>query len=155
MKRILMTAAAISLLIVVLTAGLLSTRQHSTAAEKKANLYTYPIAVKDKTYIVTLQTNWTTQKTPTISLSDSSLTPYALILYFLGGSKATITYNVTIPTELLSGDISLIWKYYVQNPDRYVLINNGTHNTLQMTFSYDPYFSGNGYFEILGTEGDW
>jgi hypothetical protein len=145
-------AGVISLFVVALTAGILE-RSQIVQDPKETNLYTYPLSVKDKTYIVTVETNWTAQKPPEVSLTKSSLTPYGLILYFLGGSKETITYNVKIPTDLISGDISLIWKYYVQNPDRYVSINNGTTNSLQMTFNYDPYVSGIGYFEILGTSG--
>jgi hypothetical protein len=154
MHRKVIIVGAVSLLIIALTAGIL-TRPQTVQEIKQTNYYTYPFTVKDKTYIVTLETNWTAQKIPTVTLSNTSLTPYSLTLYFLGGSKATITYNITIPTNLLSGDISLIWKYYVQNPDRYTLTNNGTANTLQMTFNYDPYFSGIGYFEILGTNGAW
>jgi hypothetical protein len=154
MHRKAIIVGALSLLIVALTAGIL-TRPQAVQETKQINLYTYPFTIKDKTYIVALETNWTAQKAPTVSLSDSSLTPYSITLYFLGGSKATVSYNITIPTDLLSGDISLIWKYYVQNPDRYVLTNNGTANMLHMTFNYDPYFSGIGYFEILGTDGAW
>lgn len=154
MHRRAIIVGAISLLIVVLTAGIL-TRSQDVQETKQLHLYTYPFAVKEKTYIVTIETNWTAQKAPTVSLSDTSLTPYSLTLHFLGGSKETITYNITIPTDLLSGDISLIWKYYVQKPDRYILTNNGTANTLNMTFNYEPYFSGIGYFQILGTDGAW
>jgi hypothetical protein len=146
-------AGAISLLIIALTAGILARPQ--PAQESKTKIYTYPFTVKDKTYIVTLETNWTAQKAPSVSLTNSSLTPYGVILHFLGGNKETITYNITIPTDLISGNITLIWKYYVQNPDRYILTNNGTANTLQMTFDYNPPFSGIGYFEFLGTEGAW
>jgi hypothetical protein len=153
MHRKAIIVGAISLLIVAVTAGILTRPQ--PVAESKTNLYTYPFAVKDKTYTVTLEANWTAQKAPSVSLSNSSLTPYGLVLYFLGGSKETISYNITIPTDLISGDISLVWKYYVQNPDRYILTNNGTANTLQMTFDYNPPFSGIGYFEILGTNGAW
>jgi hypothetical protein len=153
MHRKVIIVGAVSLLIIALTAGILTRPQ--TVQETKQTSYTYPFTVKDKTYMVILETNWAAQKIPTVTLSNTSLTPYSLTLYFLGGSKATITYNITIPTDLLSGDISLLWKYYVQNPNRYTLTNNGAANTLQMTFNYDPYFSGIGYFEILGTDGAW
>jgi hypothetical protein len=154
MHRKTIIVGAVLLLIVALAAGILM-RPQTVQETKQTSLYTYPFTIKDKTYIVTLETNFTAQKAPTVSLSDTSLTPYSLTLYFLGGSKATITYKITIPIDLLSGDISLIWKYYVQNPDRYILTNNGTANTLQMSFNYDPNFSGIGYFEILGTDGAW
>jgi hypothetical protein len=117
-------------------------------------LYTYPLADGDKTFIVTLETNWTEEPEPKVTLINSSdPNQYAIELYFHGGTEKTITYNITIPTDLLGGDISLIWKYYLQDPDRYTLSNNSTHNSLQMTFDYNPYFSGRGYFVIKGTEG--
>ena len=152
MKRRIIVVTAVGLIIISLTAGLLLT----FLGQEENNLYTYPLSVGDKTFTVTVKTNWNAEREPIVKLLNSSDARYAVELYFLGGSKKTITYNITIPTDLLWGNISLIWKYYLQNPDRYTLSNNGTHNSLQMTFfDYDPFFSGNGYFEILGTEGAW
>ena len=48
------------------------------------------------------------------------------------------------------GNISLFWKYYEQNADRYALSNNGTHNSVQMTFYHTATVE---HFEIDGTEG--
>ncbi|XHH09488.1 MAG: hypothetical protein ACFCUE_02345 [Candidatus Bathyarchaeia archaeon] len=128
----------------------------SLGVQKETSLYTYPLTVKDKTYNVTLKTDWNAQREPTVSLINSiSGTRYAVKLHFLEGTQKTLTYNLTIPTDLLWGNISLVWKYYQQNPDRYILTNNGTHNSLQMTFEYIPNLSGVGYFEIVGTEGAW
>jgi hypothetical protein len=98
-----------------------------------------------------VEANWDQDNPPTVTLSNG--TRHALILYFLGGTNKTVTYNISFPAELIGGNVSLVWKYYLQNPDRYTVTNNGTYNSLEMTFDYDPYFSGRGYFEILGTEG--
>jgi hypothetical protein len=118
-----------------------------------SNLYTYPVGVASgKTFIITVETNWTPK--PKVSLPRYD-TEKSVELIFLGNSSQTVFYNITIPTDLLWGNISLVWKYYPQSPDRYTLSNNGTHNSLQMTFQYDPYFSGKGYFEIHGTEAAW
>jgi len=114
-------------------------------------LFSYPISVDDKTFTVTLEANWEKENPPKVSLINASA-GLAVELYFRGGDKKSLTYDITIPTGLVAGNVSVIWKYYLQNPDRYVLSNNGTHNSLQMTFDYDPNFSGIGYFEIMGTK---
>ncbi len=153
-KRRIIVSAAISLVIIFLLTGILLARLE-VVQEEKTNLFTYPFSVKDKTYIVTLETNWNAERVPSVSLINSSSIPHAIELYFLGGTKKTISYNITIPTDLLWGNISLVWKYYLQNPNSYILMNNGTHNSLQKTFEYNPPFSGTGYFEILGTQSVW
>jgi len=123
-----------------------------------SKLYTYPLSVGNKTFIVTVEANWTAEREPSVSLLNSSEpNQYAIELYFRGHTDKnvnweTITYNIAIPDDLLWGDISLVWKYYTQDPDRYTLSNNSTHNSLQMTFDYSPFFSGSGYFIIEGTD---
>lgn len=152
MQRRLIIAIAILLVIVSLTTGIILA---SNMGKKETNFFTYPVSVGGKTYIVTMETNWDAEPAPAVTLLNSSFPMHAIELYFLGGSEKTITYNITIPTDLLWGKISLIWKYYEQEPDRYTLSNNGTHNSIKMTFDYDPSFSGKGYFEIVGTEAAW
>jgi hypothetical protein len=132
------------ILVVITTTGVLLTLK----SPQDINLFTYPISVADKTYTVTLETNWDKENPPTVSLINVA-TGHAVELYYRGGDKKSVTYNITIPTDLIAGNVSVIWKYYLQNPDRYLLSNNGTHNSLQMTFDYDPIFSGMGYFEIM------
>ena len=147
--------ATILLLVILLAAGILLACL-DVGWEEETNLFTYPLSVGDKTFIVTVETNWNAERDPSVSLLNvSDINRHSVELYFLGGSKKTISYNITIPTDLLYGNISLVWKYYLQDPDHYTLSNNGTHNSLQMTFEYEPFFSGMGYFEILGTEGTW
>jgi len=71
---------------------------------------------------------------------------------FIGPTRETVGFNITIPTDLIWGNISLVWKYYEQNLDRYTLSNNGTHNSVQMTFNHTATVE---HFEIHGTEGAW
>ena len=154
-KRKFIVVAAILLIAISLAAGILYAYLE-VDREEETNLFTYPLSVRDKTFIVTVETNWNAERMPSVTLLNvSDVTRHSVELYFLGGSKKTISYNITIPTDLLWGNISLVQKYYLQNPDRYNLSNNGTHNSLQMTFEYEPHFSGIGYFEIIGTEGAW
>ncbi len=154
-KRKFIVVAAILLIAISLAAGIIYACLE-VDREEETNLFTYPLSVGNKTFIVTVKTNWDTERAPSVTLLNvSDINRHSVELYFLGGSKKTISYNITIPTDLLWGDISLVKKYYLQDPDRYTLSNNGTHNSLQMTFEYEPHFSGIGYFEIIGTEGAW
>ena len=120
--------------------------------------YTYPLSEGDKTFVVSLETNWTGENAPKVSLINSSNpSQYAIELYFLGRTEKnvtweSVTYNITFPNGLLGEDISLIHKYYLQDPSSYSLGSNSTHTWLQMTFDYSPYFSGSGYFVIKETE---
>lgn len=152
MNKTVLVFALIMLTLSIIVAGiLLSDLGKGDVSESK--VYTYPLSEGYKTFIVTLKTNWNEEPIPTVSLinySDSN--QHAIELYFHGGTEKTITYNITIPNDLLGKDISLIWKYYPQDPDRYTLSSNNTHTSLQMTFDYDPFFSGRGYFIIKGTE---
>lgn len=154
-KRKLVVFVAILLISISLAAGILLASLE-VGREEETNSITYPLSVGNKTFIVTLETNWNAEREPSITLLNvSDATRHTVELYFLGGSKKTISYTITIPTDLLWGNISLVRKYYLQNPDSYILTNNGTHNSLKMTFNYEPFFSGMGYFEIFGTKGAW
>lgn len=154
-KRKIIVVLAIFLIAISLGVGLF------LANLEKTNVFTYPLSVGDKTYVVTVETNWNAERAPSVTLLNSSEpNRYSIELYFLGRTVKdigweNITYTITIPTDLLWGNISLIHKYSLVDPERYTLINNGTHNSLKMTFEYEYHFSGIGYFEILGTEGAW
>jgi len=124
------------------------------ASASAVKFYTYPLSDGEKTFNITLETDLNVDSTPTVNLfKDSETNQYGIELYFHSCSeKQTLTYNITFPTALVGGDISLIRKYYLQDPDSYTLSNNVTHNSLHMTFDYNPVFSGNGYFVIKGTD---
>jgi hypothetical protein len=149
-KKIAVAAIAVILLATIISTGIILGNM-GTSQEDKSNRFTYSISAGNKTYSVVVEANWDTDNPPTVTLSNG--TRHAIELYFLGGTKKIITYNISFPEELIGGNISLVWKYYLQNPDRYILSSNGTYNVLGMTFDYDSNFSGMGYFEILGTEG--
>jgi hypothetical protein len=126
-------------------------RQKETAN----NHYIYPLSPYNgngKIYTVIVETNWTSQ--PGVSLPQFDTLKYVSV-DFAGWSTDNVFFNVTIPTDLLWGNISLVRKYYEQSPDLYTLSNNGTHNSIAMTCVFTPYFSGVGHFEIHGTQGAW
>ncbi len=117
----------------------------------ESKLYTYPISVGEKTYIITVSTNW--NSAPKVYLSNSSLTDLKYVsVDFVGSYRKTVFFDITVPTDLISENISLVWKYYIQSPNRYTLSNDGTHNSLQMTFNH---IATDEHFEIHGTEGAW
>jgi hypothetical protein len=126
MKKKLIVVAATVVIAVSLAAGTLL----ASLGSSTTNLFTYPLSVGDKNYVITVETNWNAETAPTVSLLNYS---YGIELYFRGGTEKTISYNITIPKDLLWGNISLVWKYYLQDPDRYTLSSNSTHNSLQMT----------------------
>jgi hypothetical protein len=148
MKR---RASAITVVVLVLitaiVAGILWV-DLSGNEEAENKLYTYPVSVGDKTYSVTVGTNWTSE--PKVSLPEFS-SKYVSV-DFIGPDRENVFFNVTVPTDLIWGNISLVWKYYEQSIDRYTLSNNGTHNSVQMTFYHTATVE---HFEIRGTEGAW
>ncbi len=159
-KTLALTLAAI-ILVTAIAAGILMKETdverevEQARQEETANgLYIYPVSPYNgngRIYIVTVETNWTSQ--PQVSLPQFD-TKYVSV-DFSGWSRQTVFFNVTIPTELLWGNISLLRKYYVQSPDLYTWYSNGTHNSIAMACVFTPYFSGTGHFEVRGTGGAW
>jgi len=123
---------------------------------QRSNLYTYPISPplgNGRIFVVTVETNWTSK--PKVAVSPVSESSKSVSVVFLGWSRETVFFNITVPTDLLDGNLSVIQKYYLLPPDRYTLSNNGTHNSVGMTCIFTPYFSGVGYFQIRETEAAW
>ena len=146
MKRKTLTLTLVSvILIIALITGFVWV---DLVAKKEAatKLYTYSILVGEKTYVITVKTNWTSA--PRVYLPE--LESKYVNFDFFGPNRQTVNFNITIPTDLIGGNISLIWKYYEQKSDRYTLSNNGTHNSIQMTFNHT---ATDEHFEIHGTEG--
>ena len=109
-------------------------------------LYKFPVLVGEKTYIITVRTNWTSAVEvylPGIPINYVSVD-------FRGPLRANVFFNVTIPADLIWGEISVIWKYYEQSDDRYNLCYNATHHSVHMTFYHTAVVE---HFEIRGTEG--
>jgi hypothetical protein len=134
-----------AILITALLAGFLWV---DLAGEKETanKLYDYPVSVGEKTYIITVRTNWTSA--PKVYLPE--LESKHVNCDFIGPNRETVSFNITVPTDLIGGNTSLVWKYYEQNANRYTLSNNGTHNSIQMTFTHTATVE---HFEIHGTEG--
>jgi hypothetical protein len=148
MKRTALAATlAVLILVTAIVAGILLVSL-TKDEEAAAKLYTYPVSVGEKTYIITVRTNWTSEPKVYLPEFDSKY----VSVDFMGSERATVFFNITIPADLIWGEISVIWKYYEQSADRYTISNNGTHYSVQMTFNHTATVE---HFEIHGTEGAW
>jgi hypothetical protein len=148
MKR---TALAIILVLLILITAIVAGILLVNWAENEeavGKLYTFSVSVGEKTYIITVRTNWTSA--PEVYLPE--LPSKYVSVDFRGSLRATVFFNITIPADLIWGEISVIWKYYKQSDDRYTISNNGTHHSVQMTFYHTAVVE---HFEIRGTEGVW
>jgi len=112
----------------------------------EGKLYKLPISDGEKTYIITVRTNWTSA--PEVYLPEIPMNYVSVD--FRGPLRATVFFDVTIPADLIWGEISVIWKYYEQSDERYTLCYNGTHHSVQMMFYHTAVVE---HFEIRGTEG--
>ena len=149
MKKAAYALALILILVITAVAAVILLTRLEVNQEEENDLFTYPLSVGDKTYTITVNTNWTSDTV--VYLPESGDVNY-ISFDFVGPLTTTVFFNITVPTDLLWGDISLVKKYYLQDPDRYTLSNNGTHNSIQMTFTHIALVE---HFEIRGTEGAW
>ena len=111
-------------------------------------MYTYPLSVGEETYTVTVRSNYSSA--PEVSYSSYPLQSNYFVNVDFRGNPENSFCNITIPTDLIWGEISVIDKYYIMSPDKYILSNNGTHNSVYFLFNHTALDK---HFEIRGTEG--
>ena len=70
-KRERIVVAAILLIVISLAAGILLASLEA-GREEETNLFTYPLSVGNKTFIVTVETNWNAERMPSITLLNVS-----------------------------------------------------------------------------------
>lgn len=145
MKRTALTLALVSLILFSIVAGITLVAL-TEAEEALGELYTYPISVGDETYIITVRSNYSS--VPEVSYHGMPLS-YSVTVYFRGDKENSFC-NITIPTDLIWGKISVIDKDYIMSVDQYTLSNNGTHNSVYFTFNHPALVK---HFGIKGTEG--
>jgi hypothetical protein len=142
---VLALALVVLILFSIIIAGILLLDLEKSKSEG-VRLYTYPVAFAEKTYIITVKTNWTSA--PEVYLPE--LASNYVSVDFRGSLRAIVFFNITVPADLIWGEISLIWKYYKQSNDSYTLFYNVTHYTVEMKFYHAALVE---HFEIRGTEG--
>jgi len=120
----------------------------------EAKLYTYPLSVGEKTYIVTIVSNYSS--TPTVNLpqvpDNYTDVNYNLVEFDFRGPPEDSFCNITIPNDLIWGELTVIDKYYVMDKANYVQRSNSTNTAIYFTFSHITHIALDKHFEIRGTE---
>jgi len=111
-------------------------------------LYAFPLSVGEKTYVVTVRSNYTSAPTVHLPQVSENIVEFAFI-----GPPEDSFCNITIPNDLIWGDLTVIDKYYVMDKTRYIQTSNGTNISIYFTFSHITHRALDKHFEIRGTEG--
>ena len=106
-------------------------------------LYRFPISVNSKTYMITVRSNYSSAPEVNYFGLDKSVS-----VDFIGDPENAFC-NITIPSDLIWGELSVIDKYYKMNESYYTQSNNGTHNSIYFMFNHIALTK---HFEIRGTE---
>jgi hypothetical protein len=96
MKKKFILAVAILLIAISLAVGIWAGLQ--LGAKEEIDLFTYPLLVGDKTYVVTVESNWAEERAPSVSLLNSSDNRYPIELYFLEDLKKKL-FPITSPFQ--------------------------------------------------------
>ena len=107
-------------------------------------LYRFPISVESKTYMVTVRSNYSSVPEVKYFGLDKSVS-----VDFIGDPENAFC-NITIPADLIWGDLSVIDKIYKMDDAYYTQSNNSTHNSIYFTFNHIALTK---HFEIRATEG--
>lgn len=107
-------------------------------------LFTFPISVGEKTFQISVLSNYSSS--PEVSYWEEEKVVYLAFT----GDKENSFFNVTIPTGLIRGELSLIDKYYIVDEQYYIQSYNGTHNSIFFSFDHPAYVK---HFEIRGSQG--
>jgi len=107
-------------------------------------LYMFPISVETKTYMITVRSNYSSVP----EVNYFGLTKSVSVDFI--GDPETAFCNITIPSDLLWGELSVIDKYYQMSDAYYTQSNNSTYNSIYFTFNHIALTK---HFEIRGTEG--
>jgi hypothetical protein len=116
--------------------------ENETSASK---LYTFSLSVGNKTYIVTIMSNYSSA--PEVYLPEI---PANMVEFDFRGPPENAFCNITIPADLIWGELTVIDKYYKMDESRYVITSNSSSNFIYFTFDHIALTK---HFEVRGTEG--
>ena len=123
----------------------------------EAKLYTYPLLVGEKTYIVTIGSNYSAAPTVNLPKVPENYTDpdrnYNFIEFDFRGPPEDTFFNITLPNDLIWGELTVIDKYYVMDKTNYIQTNNSTNTSIYFTFNHITHIATDKHFEIRGTEG--
>ena len=146
MKKTVFVLIVVLSILVLLVAGVMLVDWEGI--EEEGRFYTYPLSVGEETYVVIVRSNYSSA--PELSYISFHLKLKYYVNVDFRGAPENSFCNITIPRDLLWGEISVIDKYYVMNTDFYTVSNNGTHNSVYFPFNHTALVK---HFEIRGTEG--
>ena len=132
-KVILIGFFTLVLIISLIVVGLLL--NHSGVNETDlGEFFTFPISVGEKTFQVSVLSNYSSS--PSVSYWEEGKVVYLVFT----GNKENSFFNVTIPTDLIWGELTLIDKYYKVDEQHYIQSYNGTHNSMFFSFDHQRFF---------------
>jgi hypothetical protein len=114
--------------------------------KSNGKLYTFPLSVAENTYVVTVRSNYTSAP----EVGYYGLGALKLVSIDFMGDPETAFCNVTIPDNLLWGELSVISKYYEMPASYYTKTSNSTHTSFYFVFDQIALIK---HFEIRGPEG--
>jgi hypothetical protein len=153
-KRVIAIALVFLVLFSIIACGILWI--HLGGNESSAGkLYIYPLSVREKTYIVTIRSNYSS--TPTVNLpqvpDNYTDLNYNFVEFDFRGPPEDSFCNITIPNDLIWGELTVIDKYYVMDKANYIQTSNSTNTSIYFTFDHVTHTALDKHFEIRGTEG--
>lgn len=143
MKRIALTLALVLLILFSIVAAILLFDLAEDEVEE-GKLYTFPILVGEKTYTVSVRSNYSSA--PEVSYFGLGKS----VSIDFRGERENAFCNVTIPVDLIWGELSVIDKYYEMSDDDYSKVSNATHHFIHFMFNHTALVK---HFEVRGTEG--
>jgi hypothetical protein len=146
-KRVIALALVLVILSSIIAGGILYVHLVGNKASA-AKLYTFPLSVGDKTYVVTVRSNYSAP--PEVYLPE---VPDNYVEFDFRGPPEDTFCNITIPNNLIWGDLTVIDKYYVMDEANYIQTSNSTHTSIYFTFNHTTHNALTKHFEIRGTEG--
>lgn len=137
---VLITVVVIALLIV---AGILIPN-FGKDEDSKGELYTFSLLIEAHIYPFSVRSNYSSP--PEVSYSGL----FKMVSVDFRGDPENAFCNVTIPTSLIWGELSVFSKGYKMSEANYVITSNSTHNSVYFTFDH---FALVKTFDVMGTEG--
>jgi hypothetical protein len=105
-------------------------------------LYKFPLSVGEKTYTVTVISNYSSA--PKVYLPEI---PSNMVEFDFQGPPEDAFCNITIPNDLIWGELTVIDKYYVMDEAKYIQTSNSTDTSTYFTFDHTTHNSFTKHFE--------
>ncbi|KON33865.1 MAG: hypothetical protein AC479_02795 [miscellaneous Crenarchaeota group-6 archaeon AD8-1] len=111
---------------------------------EEGKLYVFPLLVGERTFKVTVFSNYSSA--PEVSYFGLLK---SVSFYFRGGQRSGF-YNITIPNNLIWGELFVYNHGSLMDEYAYILSSNSTHNSVFFVFDLPAYTKD---FDVVGKEG--